>query len=174
MSKLQDDLRQQGLPKDCTTVVNLAGATIGDPKYKQEVRSSRIETTKTLANLVRTSEGDKKVFICASAIGYYPPSDKRVYSEDSIVDSSSAKAEFFAKLCYDWEEAGDLGKDCKHRHVIVRTGIVLGKGGGIIKNLYWPFWFGLGGPFGSGSQPFPWVHLHDVVGVYMYAMFNKH
>lgn len=55
----------------------------------------------------------------------------------------------------------------------MRTGVALGRSGGMVANMYWPFFFGLGGPVGHGQQPLPWIHVHDLAGVYIEAIENK-
>ncbi|KFD53845.1 hypothetical protein M514_05351 [Trichuris suis] len=166
-------ISETGLPADCVGVVNLAGANIGDPlrrwtsEYKKEVYDSRIGTTKLLAEVIRKHATKSLVFITASAIGIYPPDESRIYTESSDVSSS---VDFFCSLCKDWEAAGNLGDSSIHRRVIIRNGVVLGRRGGIIKQIYLPFCLGLGGPLASGQQPFPWIHIDDIVGIYMHAL----
>ena len=53
---------------------------------------------------------------------------------------------------------------------IVLLGLALGRNGGLINNMYLPFWLGLGGHIGSGKQFFPWVHVQDVVGIIHHAI----
>ncbi|CDW58133.1 epimerase family protein SDR39U1 [Trichuris trichiura] len=174
-------IAETGLPADCVGVVNLAGANIGDPlrrfakeqyvrwtsEYKKEIYNSRISTTKLLAEVLQKCVNRPVTFITTSAVGIYPPDESRIYTESNHVSSYD---DFFCSLCKDWEAAGNLGDSSIHRRVIIRNGIVLGRHGGIIKQIYLPFCLGLGGPLASGQQPFPWIHLDDIVGIYMHAL----
>uniref|UniRef100_A0A5S6QXL5 DUF1731 domain-containing protein n=1 Tax=Trichuris muris TaxID=70415 RepID=A0A5S6QXL5_TRIMR len=166
-------ISETGLPTDCVGVVNLAGANIGDPlrrwttQYKEEVYSSRINTTKLLAEVLQRYPSKSVAFVTASAIGIYPPDVSRVYNELSDV---SSPADFFSRLCKDWEAAGNLHNSSNHRRVIIRNGVVLGRQGGMIKQIYLPFYLGLGGPLASGNQPFPWIHIDDIVGIFVHAL----
>ncbi|KRZ13200.1 Epimerase family protein SDR39U1 [Trichinella zimbabwensis] len=171
-----DEIKRNGLPSDCHGVVNLAGATIGDAKkrwtekYKQEVYQSRIETTSLLAELLKNEQKNPKVFITASGIGYYPPGTSEIFTENSEVNCSN---DYFSKLCQEWEIAGDLGEKTIHRRVTVRIGLVLGRNGGAIRQMYLPFWLGLGGHLASGEQPLPWIHIDDLVGIFIHALMNS-
>ncbi|KRY39421.1 Epimerase family protein SDR39U1 [Trichinella spiralis] len=171
-----DEIKRNGLPSDCHGIVNLAGATIGDvkkrwtEKYKQEVCQSRIETTSLLAQLLKNEQKNPKVFITASGIGYYPPGTSEIFTENSEVKCSN---DYFSKLCQQWEIAGDLGEKTIHRRVIVRIGLVLGRNGGAIRQMYLPFWLGFGGHMASGEQPFPWIHIDDLVGIFVHALTNS-
>ncbi|KRZ22407.1 Epimerase family protein SDR39U1 [Trichinella pseudospiralis] len=176
MTFLKDEIKRNGLPSDCQGVVNLAGATIGDAKkrwtekYKQEVYQSRIETTSLLAELLKNEQKNPKVFITASGIGYYPPGTSEIFTENSEVNCWN---DYFSKLCQEWEIAGDLGEKAIHRRVTVRIGLVLGRNGGALRQMYLPFWLGLGGHLASGEQPLPWIHIDDLVGIFIHALMNS-
>nr|CAG4641761.1 EOG090X07KR [Eurycercus lamellatus] len=166
------DLTAKGLPKNTTAVVSLAGQNVLDIKrrwddgFKQTVRASRVNTTLTLVQAIEKAPVKPAVFISTSGVGYYPPSPDKEYTEDS----EGGKGDYFSELCKDWETAAKLPPGTNTREVIVRTGVVLGRRGGMIHQLYWPFYFGAGGPVGSGQQYLPWIHLHDIVRLFLYAM----
>jgi len=169
-----DSVAQTGLPNGTDAAVNLAGANILDPlkrwnTYAPTVRSSRLETTEKMVSAIAGSNSPPKVFISASAVGYYPPSETAVYDEDSICTPSN----FIEQLVHDWEAKADLPDSCQTRLVKLRIGVVLGKGGGIIGNTWLPFYLGLGGPISSGRQWFPWVHNEDVAGIILHAIENE-
>ena len=75
-------------------------------------------------------------------IGYYPTSLTTEYTEDTPRPSEHT---YLTKLCCDWEDAATLPPDHLCRHVVARIGLVLGRGGGAIESMIWPFWFGVGG-----------------------------
>ncbi|CAG0879498.1 unnamed protein product [Darwinula stevensoni] len=167
------DLATNGLPENCKAVVNLAGQNILDPQhrwtteFKQAVWTSRIQTTESLVKAMVRANAKPEVFVSTSAIGFYPPSETVENTEDSPGGSES---DFLTKLCAAWEQAAMLPPEVNIRHVIIRSGIVLGRQGGIIQNLIWPFFLGLGGPVGSGKQYFPWIHIHDIASLFLHAI----
>lgn len=168
-----DDIKRNGLPKSTDAVVNLAGANIMDlkkfwtSKYKDECLSSRVTTTSLLAQAISESEQPPSVWISTSAVGFYPPSTSTRYDESSAVSDT----DWASELCVSVEKAADISNsNCDTRSVVMRTGIVLGKGGGAFENMRLPFLLGLGGTFGDGSHWFPFVHLKDVVRAYEFAI----
>ncbi|XP_070574776.1 epimerase family protein SDR39U1-like [Ptychodera flava] len=166
------ELKDRGLP-ECSAVVSLSGENVLNPlkrwtdSFKTEVQNSRIETTRALADAINKTQEKPKVFVTMSGVGFYKPSLEAEYTEDS----PGGDADFFAKLCQQWEDAGRQAKDV--RHVIVRTGVVLGKDGGAMQQMIWPFWFGVGGKIGSGRQYFPWIHISDIAGIFVHALESE-
>ncbi|XP_053324479.1 epimerase family protein SDR39U1 isoform X2 [Spea bombifrons] len=161
-----DDVSKKGIP-NCDAVVNLAGENVLNPlkrwtqQFKQEVISSRIDTTRTLAEAISRSESPPRSWILVTGVGFYPPSRTQQYSEDS----PGGDADFLSRLVRDWEAAAELGvtdRDVKTQLVRVRSGVVLGRDGGALSSMLWPFRLCLGGPVGSGKQPFPWIHIEDL------------
>lgn len=135
-----------------------------------QVRSSRILTARAMSRAIQECPaGDRpRVFVQISGVGYYPADDgKAVYDESS----PGGAGDFFAGLARDWEDAARLPADCSGvRQVFVRSGVVLGRRGGMIGRLFLPFYLGAGGPVGSGAQPFPWIHLKDLTGLIAHAV----
>lgn len=173
------DLQSKGLPTETSAVVNLAGQNVMDVSrrwtagFKQNVVNSRINTTKMLATKINEAKTKKPaVFITMSGVGAYKPDKVQLYTEDSHCE----EFDFFSKLCNHWEKAAELNletqKQC--RVVTIRSGVVLGKGGGMIKNVYLPFCLGLGGPIGNGTQYMPWIHIDDITSLIVYAIENQH
>lgn len=170
-------VREKGIPSGTNAVVNLSGAPVVNPtkrfaieEYKKEVRNSRIHTTQWLTEAITSSPVKPQVWISASGVGYYPTSDTTEYDEDS----PGGMDEYFAILAKEWEEAAKLPENCIDvRQAVVRISGVLGKGGGLVENMRLPFLLGVGGPFGSGSQYFPWVHVRDVAGIFTHIIENE-
>lgn len=77
-----------------------------------------------------------------------------------------------AELCHAWEEAAQLPAGCKAKQVTIRSGVVLGRTGGMIAQTFWPFYLGLGGPIGTGEQYMPWIHIEDLVYLFVYTLQN--
>ncbi|ESO02241.1 hypothetical protein HELRODRAFT_65077 [Helobdella robusta] len=168
------ELSKKGLPERYDAIVNLAGERMLNPfkrwtdDLKKEIESSRISTTRLLSDLISSSSHKPKVWLSSSAIGYYPPSEVKVYNENS----KEGDGDFFAELCQKWEDAAKL-KDESVRHVTVRIGVILGRTDGTIKLLYIPFFLGLGGKIGSGKQWFSWIHVNDAAGIFAMAIENE-
>lgn len=148
-------------------VVHLAGASISKrwtPAYKKVLYNSRVETARQIVRVMEKMAHKPKLFICTSAVGIYASKGKHdeehaVYAED-----------FLGRLARDWEAAASKSKTLGIRTVIFRYGIVLGRGGGILKEMLPPFRLGLGGTIGDGSQNFSWVHIGDLVRAYFFAV----
>ncbi|XP_013785676.1 epimerase family protein SDR39U1-like [Limulus polyphemus] len=171
-----EDLASDGLPDNCVAVVSLAGQNILDPRrrwtpgFKQNVWASRVNTTKSLADAIQNTKTPPEVFATISGVGYYKPCQETEYTENS----SGGDHDFLAELCRKWESAGNLPPELPVRRVIVRSGVVLGRHGGMIQQMFWPFYLGFGGPISSGTQYLPWIHLDDIVGIFFHAISNGH
>nr|XP_054748602.1 epimerase family protein SDR39U1-like [Lytechinus pictus] len=173
-----DEVRDNGLPQ-CDAVVNLAGENILNPAkrwtedFKQVVWKSRVETTSTLAEAISKTSSPPSVFVGMSGIGYYPASASAEYTEESTVHDQDQ--DYLGRLCVEWERSmGPLdGQEDGVRKVVVRTAVVLGKTGGAMGQMKWPFYFGVGGVIGSGQQFFPWIHIDDIAGIFLHAIENE-
>jgi uncharacterized protein (TIGR01777 family) len=141
-------------------VINLAGESIGakrwSPQRKAALRDSRILSTRSLAVAIRTSLSPPPVFVSASAVGYYGAS-----GDEPKTESSPPGNDFLANLCVDWEAEARKAERDGVRLAIVRTGIVIERGGGALAEMMLPFRFFAGGPMGSGRQYMPWIHRLD-------------
>nr|WP_306337513.1 TIGR01777 family oxidoreductase [Streptomyces sp. KL118A] len=146
----------------CSAVVNLAGAGIGDHRwtdaYKRELRDSRVLGTETLATAVASLDEPPKVFVNASAIGYYGDTGQRAVDE-----SAPAGEGFLPSLCVAWEESAAAARDAGIRTVLARNGLVIGREGGAWGRLFPLFKAGLGGRLGNGRQYWSYISLHDEV-----------
>lgn len=154
------------------SIINLAGAPIvkrWTPAYKQEMMESRIRVTGQLVNALKAMSPDDrpKVFLSASAIGIY--ADSGTHNEEIFTYGN----DFLAGLATGWENAAARVEDLGVRLVIMRFGIVLGKGGGILGRLLPIFQMGFGGKIASGKQGFSFIHLGDVVGAIQYLLAKK-
>jgi len=136
--------------------------------YKDLIRRSRLDTTRLLLDCIKETESGTESFISASAIGYYPRSDSEVFDEDSPPGDS-----FLSGITKDWEDEVKKAAAQGIREVRIRMGVVLDKSGGALKRMLLPFRLFAGGPIGSGSQWFSWVHADDVVNLYIRAIEDK-
>jgi uncharacterized protein (TIGR01777 family) len=141
-------------------VVNLAGEGVADRRWtaarKAALRSSRILSTQTLVRAVAQCAPPPKVFVSASAVGYYGPR-----GEEPITESSTPGSDFLAGLCVEWEQEARTVISSSTRLAIVRTGLPLDKDGGVLGKMLLPFNLGLGATLGSGEQFMPWIHADD-------------
>lgn len=166
----QKDLDHQMID-ETDIVINVAGCPVLDKRqswnenFKREIIASRINTTGALADAIEKSNKPPRAFITISGVGYYPPHPTKTYTERS----DGGKGDFFADLCKKWEEAATLPASHPTRQVIIRSGVVLGNYGGMIKELSIPFMLGLGGPMGTGKQWMPWIHIDDLASMFMFA-----
>jgi uncharacterized protein len=153
-------------------VVHLAGASIGGrftASHKQAVRQSRVPPTEKLARCVRRAQGGPKVFVVASAIGFYGPD-----RGPAVVDEASPRGDgFLADVVVDWEQAAGAAEEGGGRVVMVRTGLVQSARGGVLGLLRPLFEAGLGGRLGSGRQWVSWVDLDDLADIYYRAVVDQ-
>lgn len=152
----------------CDGVVNLAGEPIAESRWtesrKQAILNSRKLGTEKLVEAILQTEPKPKVLVSASAIGYYGTSETASFSE-----TSPAGDDFLSQVCGAWETTAKPVEAANVRLVIVRLGIVLGRGGALAKMIP-PFQLFAGGPIGSGRQWFSWIHRDDVVNLILHAL----
>lgn len=163
-----NELESDGLPS-CDGAVNLAGENLMNPlrwwneSYKNDLFSSRIDTTKALAKAISASSSPPRSWVLVSGAACYKPSLTAEYPEDS----EWTPFDLLSKLVKEWEAAAELPEPVAKttNQVVIRPGAVLGRDGGAIKQMWLPFWLGVGGTLGSGQQPFPWIHVTDLAGI---------
>ena len=144
-------------------VINLAGeplaARLWTKAQKQRIASSRIDTTAAIVEAIRRARQRPAVLINASAVGIYGDVQEKVITEDH-----PSGVGFLAETCSRWEAQALVARALGVRVAMLRAGVVLGDGGGVLEKMLLPFRLFIGGPLGSGRQGFPWVHRDDVVG----------
>ncbi len=141
-------------------IINLAGVNIfqrWNEKKKKLLYDSRITTTRNIVNSLHDNEGETKLLINASAVGYYG-----FHKDEIITENSSPGTDFLAQICNDWETEAFKAESKGLRVVFLRFGSVFGKGGGAFVELKKIFNMFLGAKLGSGKQWFPWVHIEDI------------
>lgn len=151
-------------------VVNLAGFPISKrwtERNKELLLTSRIDSTRTLVSLMEKKKITPRVYIQASASGYYPSSDM-VMKEESLPGN-----DFLAGLVQQWEHASSSLEETNVRRVVLRFGMVLGKDGGALKQLFPLFKMGLGSGLGNGKQLVSWIHVDDVSDMIIHAIKNN-
>jgi uncharacterized protein (TIGR01777 family) len=150
-------------------VIHLAGENIAgarwSPTVKARLRDSRVGPTATLAQSLASAPVPPRVFISASAIGYYGDRGGEVLTEASRPGHG-----FLPDLCQQWEAAAAPAAAAGIRVVHPRLGIILDARGGALGKMRLPFSLGLGGPLGPGTQYYSWVSMEDVLGALLFAL----
>ena len=150
--------------------INLAGATVAerwsDP-YKMVILNSRVQTTDALVHAISLLQEKPKVLISSSATGFYGNTG------DNEVDETSPHGEgFLADVCVAWEQQAHLAEEHGVKVSIVRTGVVLSPEGGALKKMIPAFKFMVGGSLGAGTQWMSWIHINDIVELYLHLIDN--
>jgi hypothetical protein len=150
-------------------IVHLAGVNLfskrWNSEFKKEIIQSRTLSTRSLIEAIRNSNRRPGFFICASGVGIYGDRKDELLNEGSLPGN-----DFLSEVCLAWEEEAKKAEDYGLRRVSIRTAIVLSKEDGALKQMLLPFKFFIGGPLGSGRQFFPWLHIDDIVGIYLHAI----
>lgn len=153
--------------RDADAVINLCGAGVGDkrwtPAYKELIRTSRVRPTELLAT--SCAEAAVPVLINASAVGYYGPC-----GDELIDEKAHAGTGFLAGVCVDWENATAAASEGDVRVVSIRTGLVLGREGGLLPKLGLLTKLFANGRLGSGRQYYPWISLTDEINAISFLL----
>lgn len=153
-------------------IVHLAGEGIADKRWtdqrKQEIIRSRVDSMKLIADTVKRKNIRLKSFVGASAIGIYG----MVTSDKLFSESDTGIKDFLSDTCLQWESAYSSISQNTEKTNVIRIGVVLSEEGGALKKLVPQFKLGLGSALGSGKQYMPWIHLDDLVSVFIEALFN--
>jgi len=149
-------------------VVHLSGEPVAQrwtAKARERIRTSRVQGAANLVAGLEVADPRPGVLVSASASGIY--GDR---GEEELDEAASVGHDFLAEVCADWEAAADRACELGVRVAKVRTGIVLDASGGALAKMLPPFRVGLGGPVAGGRQYMSWIHLDDVVGLYLAAL----
>jgi uncharacterized protein (TIGR01777 family) len=148
-------------------VIHLAGEPVASGRWTkakmERIRDSRVIGTRNLVAGLRAAR--PRALVSSSATGYY--GDR---GDEELTEDSAPGNDFLAGVCKGWEaEAQQSGV----RTVLIRTGIVLGPGGGALQKMLLPFKLGFGGRLGDGRQWMSWIHREDLVNLYLHALENE-
>ena len=162
---------------DYDAVINLCGYNISASRWSEGVKKqlidSRVNTSATLIQWIIKHQA-KPHFFCANAVGIYglqDNSDPVAFNEDTPIDVGNPR-DFPSEIGIRWQEALQPAEDYGMQVTTLRFGVVLKKGGGMLKKLVPSFYFGLGSIVGDGKQCISWVHMDDVVGAIIFLL-NK-
>ena len=145
-------------------VVHLAGENVAQrwtDAARERIEQSRIQGTRRIVHAINEAK-TAKVLVSSSAVGYYGPRGDERIDEDTPPGDG-----FLSQVCIAWEKEAEQAET---RVVLVRTGVVLDPNGGALSKMLTPFKLGAGGPVAGGKQYMPWIHIDDVVGIYLAAL----
>ncbi len=152
----------------CDAVVNLAGEPIAQrwgAEVKRRIEESRVDAPRRFLASLEHQDRRPAAYVSASAIGYYGTSETEAFVEESPPGN-----DFLARVCVAWEREALRASDLGMRVACIRTGVALAKDGGALEKMLPPFRAGIGGRIGSGKQWLSWIHIEDLVGIYLMAL----
>lgn len=152
--------------------INLAGENISGrwtEEKKKKILESRVQTTELLAKVASELNQPPKVFLNASAVGFYGINRKG----EKLTEESGPGTGFLSLVCQEWEKSLDPIEDKGVRVVKLRFGVILSPQGGALKTMALPFKLGLGGPIGDGSQAMSWIALEDILRIIQFSLTNE-
>lgn len=156
---------------DADVLINLAGENIAAGRWtderKRRLVASRLDATRALIAAIQKTPGRARTLINGSAVGFYGNR-----GDEALDENASTGAGFLADLVVQWENAARAAETIA-RVVVLRFGVVLGKGGGALGKMELPFKLGAGGPIGSGTQWMSWIHRDDVIGLIEWAIDDE-
>jgi uncharacterized protein len=152
-------------------VVHLAGENVAQrwtARARRAIRETRTTGTRNLVAGLRAAEPRPRVLVSASGIDYYG-----AHADERLDESSPPGEGFLAEVCVAWEAAASAAAELGVRVVTLRTGVVLDRAGGALAKMLPPFRAGVGGPVAGGDQYVPWIHLDDLVAMYLAALDDE-
>ncbi|HEX4810232.1 MAG TPA: TIGR01777 family oxidoreductase [Bryobacteraceae bacterium] len=153
------------------TVVNLAGEPVAQRwtnEVKRKIHESRVQLTRQLVEAIGQLKHKPSVLVNASALGYY--GDR---GDEILTEASEPGVDFLARVCIDWEREALCAAEYGLRVTTVRIGVVLGQNGGALAKMLPLFRLGLGGRLGNGRQWMPWIHVQDLIRLFVFAAETK-
>jgi uncharacterized protein len=174
------DLQQQTIDetaiKKANYIVHLAGANVGKGRWtdkrKKEIIESRTQSAALLAKGLKEIPNNVKAVISSSAIGWYGP-DPVVPNPKPFIETDLHDNSFLGNTCEQWEAGIRAVMELNKRLIIFRTGIVLSNEGGAFAEFKKPLKFGIASILGNGQQVVSWIHVKDIVGIYIYGIENE-
>ncbi len=155
------------------TVIHLAGENVAQGRWtdkkKQQILMSRIDGTRQLIDYIATLNEKPRVFLCASAIGYYGSRGDEILDENSSMGHG-----FLAEVCRQWETETQRLTSMGVRVVNLRFGMILSPRGGALHKMIPPFQARLGGVIGSGQQYISWISIRDLAEIVDFILSNEH
>lgn len=167
-TSLRDPVAAARAASPCEAFVNLSGETLAqrwNDSVKREILASRVDAGRRFFDALGKHERRPRVYVSASAIGYYGTSESASFTETDPPGN-----DFLAHVCEQWEATANTGRTLGMRVACVRTGLVLARDGGALEKLLPLFKAGTGGRVGSGRQWYSWIHIDDAAAIYLLAL----
>ena len=172
------DIEKQTIDADAIAkadhIIHLAGAGVAEKRWtdkrKKEIVDSRTQSSALIVKVLKENSNHVKAVISASAIGWYG-ADPATH-KDGFEETDEPETDFLGETCRLWEESIEPVTQLGKRLVKLRTGIVLGKGGGALQEFMKPIKFGVAAILGSGNQVVSWIHIDDLCNIYIAAIEN--
>ena len=149
-------------------VLHLAGEDVAQrwtAETKRRLLASRELGTRNLVAGLRAADPRPGVLVSSSAVGWYGPR-----GDEPVAEDAPAGSDFLAQVCAAWEREAMAAEALDVRVVRIRTGVVLDRGGGALAKMLPFFRLGVGGPVAGGRQWMPWIHVDDLVALYLAAL----
>ncbi|MEJ7698492.1 MAG: TIGR01777 family oxidoreductase [Pyrinomonadaceae bacterium] len=162
---------EQAKLENFDAVMHLAGDNVASENWsdekKRKIKDSRVVGTRVLVDALKRAQNPPKIFVSASATGFYGNRKDEILTEDS-----RQGAGFLTDVCTAWEDEIEKAEEFA-RVVFLRIGVVLAKDGGALEKMLMPFKFGVGGTIGSGKQWMSWIALDDLIKLIHFALENE-
>ncbi|HEX2628201.1 MAG TPA: TIGR01777 family oxidoreductase, partial [Chitinophagaceae bacterium] len=162
--------------RDADHIIHLAGAGVADKRWtdkrKKEIVDSRVKSGELLVKAMQQYPNKIKTIVSASAIGWYGPDDV-VPNLHPFTEYAPAHDDFLGQTCAQWEAALEPVTVMGKRLVKLRTGIVLSRRGGALAEFKRPLKFGVATILGNGKQVMSWIHIDDLVEMYILTITNE-
>ena len=152
-------------------IINLAGRNLfgrWNERVKKQIYNSRIESTRKIVEAIEKASSKPDLLISASGVSIYGD-----HGDEKIDEKTPPADHFLGKLCVDWENEAKRAEKSGVRVANPRIAPVFEGDGGMLKKMKLPFWLGIGGPVGSGSQYVPWIHMQDLCSAILYPIQNE-
>lgn len=174
------DINKQTIDEDAVIsanhIIHLAGAGVAEKRWtkerKQEIIDSRVKSGELLCNTLQKNNSNLQSFVSASAIGWYGP-DPKIPNPNPFTEGLPYSNDYLGTTCHKWEQSVQPIKEMGKRLVILRTGIVLSNNGSALKEFKKPLKFGVASVMGNGKQFVSWIHIEDLVDLYITAMESE-
>lgn len=158
-------------------IIHLAGAGVADKRWtkirKQEIVDSRLKSSQLIVDSLKTIPHKVKAVVSASAIGWYGPDRLTQGEPPKFIETDPSATDFLGTTCKLWEESIEPVIQQGVRLVKLRIGIVLSKDGGALKEFLKPLKFRVAAILGSGKQIISWIHISDLVNMFVFAIENE-
>jgi uncharacterized protein (TIGR01777 family) len=157
-------------------IIHLAGAGVADKRWtkkrKQEIVDSRVKGGELIVKSLKETSNKVKAVLSSSGVGWYGP-DPSIPNPNPFTENNPAHDDFLGATCLQWENSLDPVKALGKRLIKFRTGIVLSSEGGALQEFLRPLRFGIATILGNGKQMISWIHIDDLVNLYIAAIDNE-